>query len=82
MIPGDPDATTPGGDAPDAVRIAIVLTVDGKEHVVRAEPPGTDPEPIVERILDETTMAISAVRVYQGDELIKDDPVNMRGNPL
>ena len=74
--------TTAGGDAPDAVRIAIVLAVDGKEHVVRAEPPGTDPEPLIEQILAGMNMPVLAVRVYQGDELIKEDSVNMRGAPL
>jgi hypothetical protein len=77
-----PTLVMPGGDSPDAMRIAIVLTLDGKEYVVRAEPPGTDPEPIIESILAGMRMAVSAVRVYQGDELIKEDPVNMRGNPL
>jgi hypothetical protein len=79
---GTPTLITAGGDAPDAVRIAIVLTVDGKERVVRAEPPGTDPEPLIEEILAGMRMAVIAVRVYQGDELISEDPVNMRGNPL
>ena len=74
--------TTAGGDAPGAVRIAIVLAVDGKEHVARAEPPGTDPEPLIEQILADTRMAVLAVRVYQGDELIKEESVKMRGSPL
>src|ERR1019366_33949 len=62
--------TTAGGDAPDAVRIAFVFAVDGKEHVVRAEPPGTDPEPLIEQILAGMKMAVLAVRVYPGEELI------------
>jgi len=73
---------SPGGDVPDAVRIAVVLTADGKEHVIRSEPPGTDPEPLIEELLASTRMAISAVRIYQSDELIREDLVNMRGNPL
>jgi hypothetical protein len=74
--------TTTGGDAPDAVKIAIVLAADGKEYIVRAEPPGTDPEPLIEQDLGGTKMAVLAVRVYQGAQLIQEDLVNKRGNPL
>jgi hypothetical protein len=60
----------------------VALAVDKKEHVVRAVPPGTDPEPLVEQILAGMKMGVLEVRVYQGDELVKEGLVKMRGNPL
>lgn len=63
---------------PNAVKITIIR--EGIEDKQYLEPPGTDPEPFIKRILDNPVSPISAIRVYRGDKLIEERTIPMRGS--
>jgi hypothetical protein len=62
---------------PDVVKIAHLYR--GHEYVSEILPPGTDPEPYIASLLRNTTVPISAVRIYRGHTLVEDRPIPMRG---
>lgn len=62
---------------PDTIRIAIVIK--GKEYVTEVLAAETDPEPFVEQILQGASLPINAIRIYQGNSLIKELVLPMRG---
>lgn len=65
-------------DAPDN-NVKIVVVRDGKEFCTDILPPGTDPEPAMKARLSKTNIPISTIRVYQGNKLISEHNLNMRG---
>ena len=65
-------------DDPTAVKIAYIYK--GEEFVTELLPAGTDPEPILKRLLDEVVIPISSVRAYVGDVLTHEIRVRMRGS--
>ncbi len=64
-------------DDPDNVKIVFVH--DGKEHVHEILSPGSDPEPAMKELLGKISMPISVIRAYQGNRLILERKLNMRG---
>ena len=65
-------------DDPTAVRIFFV--VNGVEQLSSVHPQGTDYRNEVDRLVAAVNVPISAVRVYEGNTLVLDKVVNMRGN--
>jgi len=65
-------------DDPECIKIAYVYK--GEEHISEVLPTGTDPQPILRRLLQEVVIPISAVRAYRGTTLIHEIPVRMRGS--
>ena len=62
---------------PDVVRITYLRK--GTEHPHRLCRPGTDPQPLVDELIRNILVPITAVRAYKGRELIVEKTVNMRG---
>ena len=53
----------------------------GDEYVSEVLPPGSDPEPFMQRLLDDILIPVIAIRAYRGDEdLIAEWTVRMRGS--
>jgi hypothetical protein len=76
---GHPTILRAGADErdPDVVKIAHVYK--GHEYVNEILPPGTDPEPYIKDLLSNTSVPISAVKIYRGTVLIDERPIPMRG---
>jgi hypothetical protein len=62
---------------PDVVKVAHIYR--GNEYTTEILPPGTDPEPYIERLLTNTPVPISAIKIYRGSTLIEERPIPMRG---
>jgi hypothetical protein len=71
------DAGTDEND-PEVVRVAYVYR--GEDRVVEVLPAGSDPHPVLERLIENVIVPISAVRAYKGTTLIEEIPVRMRGS--
>ena len=52
---------------------------DGKEHISEILSPDSDPEPAMKELLSKILIPISAIRAYQGNSLISERKLNMRG---
>lgn len=63
-------------DDPNSIRIAYVY--EGKDYVTEVLPLGTDPKPVVDKLLREISLPISAVRVYEGKTLIEETLTPLR----
>jgi hypothetical protein len=68
-----------GVNKDDLRAIKIALVMQGKEHISDIYPPGTNPAPIVEDIIGNLSVPINAIRVYEGDTLILERELRMRG---
>jgi hypothetical protein len=66
-------------DDPNRIRIAYVYK--GEEWESEVLPPGTDPHPKIEELINSVVLPISEVRAYRGDSLIETIPVQLRGSP-
>jgi len=64
-------------EAPDSVKIAYVHK--DREYVTEVLPGGSDPAPVVERLIACIRIPISAIRVYVGRELVDEVRLLMRG---
>jgi hypothetical protein len=64
-------------DDPDVVKICYVK--DDEEHLSEVLAAGTDSAPYVDDLLQRITVPISAIRVYEGDRLVFEKTVRMRG---
>ena len=64
-------------DNSKAIRICFIR--DNKEHIHEILPPGTNPEPYLEDLILHVKVPISAVKAYEGDKLISERSVRMRG---
>lgn len=65
-------------DDPDAVRIAFDFR--GEERTSEILPPGSDPIPAMEELLQRVQVPIRSVRAYRGTNLIEEFRVRMRGS--
>jgi hypothetical protein len=65
-------------DDPDVVKVTYV--VRGEEKLSDVCPPGTDWEPKVQNLIRNLRVAASAIRVYQGTELVAEIELRMRGS--
>ncbi len=63
--------------APDTIRIAYVI--NGQEHVCDIMPPRTPHGPVLDDLINRLNVPVGAVRAYQGDTLIEERPLRMRG---
>jgi hypothetical protein len=64
----------------DPNRVRIVYEYQGCEHESEVLPPGTNPEPSMDRLLRTIIVPITAVRAYRGDhQLTHEWKVRMRG---
>lgn len=59
--------------------VSVKYVHDGKEHVSDILPPGSDPSPVINELLGNVRVPISAVRVYRGVELLEERELRMRG---
>lgn len=64
-------------DDPNAVIVAYVYK--GEEHISEVLPPGSDPRPVMEALIDSIVVPISEVRAYHGEKLIESVNLKMRG---
>jgi hypothetical protein len=62
---------------PDAIRLGYVHK--DREHITDIYPPGTDPEPRIQQLIQSIRIPISAIRIYRGSSLVEERPLNMRG---
>lgn len=76
---GHPTILRVGADArdPDVIKIAHIYK--GQEYVNEILPSGTDLEPYIEDLLSNTSVPISAVKIYRGGTLIDERSIPMRG---
>jgi hypothetical protein len=65
-------------DDPGTIRVAYVYK--RREFVTDVLPPGTDPEPFTEQLIESIIIPISEVRVYRGTDLVDSIQVDMRGS--
>jgi hypothetical protein len=65
-------------DDPHAIRVCYLW--NGQEHVHDVLPAGTDPQPYWEDLLTHLNVPASAIRVYEGDTLLFERPLPMRGS--
>ncbi|MDY6935081.1 MAG: hypothetical protein SVZ03_12775 [Spirochaetota bacterium] len=68
-----------GADEDNPNVIKIVYMYKGKEQVSEILPPGIDPTAYVERLIKNVKVPINAIRVYQGDQLVNEHSLRMRG---
>ena len=52
----------------------------GQERVTDILRPGSDPAPVMEKLLHEIQIPVSAIRAYRGEELLDETKVRMRGS--
>lgn len=64
-------------DDPKVIKVAYVQ--DGKEHISELLPPGTDYGPIVDNLMKNIRVPISMIRVYQGNNVVFECELNIRG---
>jgi hypothetical protein len=64
-------------DDPKAVKVSYVY--DGREHVRDILPSGTDPKPYCDDLIQHLNVPASAIRVYEGDKLVLEKSLSMRG---
>lgn len=71
--------SSPGAerDHPSTVRVTYVF--QGREYESAVLTPGSDPEPAMERILRNTLIPLSSIRSYEGDRLVNEWSIRMRG---
>lgn len=69
----------PGASEDDPLSIKIVFVHKDREYLSRLMPPGTAPGPLLDELIQNIILPISAVRAYRGKELIEDRQVKMRG---
>jgi hypothetical protein len=69
----------PGASEDDPLSIKIVYVHKDREYLSILMPPGTDPAPLLDELIQNIRLPISAVRAYRGKELIEDRQVKMRG---
>jgi len=62
---------------PKVIRICYIRK--NKEHIDEVLPPGTDPLPYIEDLIKHVTVPISSVRVYEGDKIVLERAITMRG---
>jgi len=62
---------------PKVIRICYIRK--NKEHIDEVLPPGTDPLPYLEDLIKHVTVPISSVRVYEGDKIVLERAITMRG---
>jgi len=72
--------TRAGAKEGDPDVIAVSYTYRGEEHTSEVLPAGSDPEPVMQQLLESIIVPISAVRAYRGKELILEWNVRMRGS--
>lgn len=68
-----------GADEQDPRTLYICYVANGEEKVSDVLPPDTDPRPFCEEVLQSAQVPIQAIRVYEGDEVICEQEVRMRG---
>lgn len=73
------DGLRPDDPNPDPDRIRIAYVYRDREHEAYVHGPGTDPLPLMDRLLRDTAVPISVVRAYRGDHVLHEWQVNMRG---
>jgi hypothetical protein len=69
-----------GAKMDDPNTVKIYLVIDGEEKLTTVLPSGHDPTESVEHLLTHVNVPISAIRVYDSGQLVKNLIVNMRGN--
>ena len=87
-VPADPKGATATltlfrGIRPDdrnPHRIRVTFVYRGVEHEDTVFAPGSDPLPRMEEVLRTTTVPITCVRAYEGDDVLHEWQVKMRGS--
>ena len=74
--------TQAGVDPLDPDRIRITYVFEGREYESNVMLPGSDPDPVMERVLKKTLVPLSRICAYRGDDLIADWTVRMRGSRI
>jgi len=64
-------------DDPRVVKICFVC--ENEEHLHEVLPSGTDPGPYLDDLIEHVRVPISAVRAYEGDKLVVERVIPMRG---
>jgi hypothetical protein len=72
-------STYPGANEDDPLSIKIIYVHKDREYLSSLMPPGTDVGPLLDGLIQNIRLPISAVRAYRGKELIEDRQVKMRG---
>ena len=62
---------------PNSIKVAYVYK--DREYVTEVLPPGSDPVPSVEDLIENIRIPISSIKVYQGNKLIYERSLPMRG---
>lgn len=64
-------------DDPKVIKICYIR--DNKEHISEVLPPGSDPMPYLEDLIQHVTVPISGVRAYEGNKIVFSKDLPMRG---
>ena len=72
--------TTGNASPKDPGVVKVCFVIDGREHTSSHHPAGTQYADEVARLIANVNVPISAVRVYEGEKLVVDRVVSMRGN--
>ena len=68
-----------GADVNDPDSIKITYVYKDREYVTEVLPPGSDPSPSVESLIENIRIPISSIKVYRGNELTYERSLPMRG---